>query len=183
MPGLDQSIFHWINGWPDFLGPLFYFLSMATKLWYGIALLVAITAFLLRQPKFRIPVGLAIISVIVGNFICDLFKKGLQWPRPCAVDPTTILRVEKLTSFGTASAHSANMAAVATVMWFVDKRWGAAWTVVAFLVGISRIYNGVHYPSQVLLGWSVGAFTSALLLLATRKLRGAHNQADDPERS
>lgn len=69
-----------------------------------------------------------------------------------------------MTSYGTASAHSANMAAIATALWMVlGWRWGLAWAVIALLTGLSRIYNGVHFPSQVLLGWTVGIFVGWLM--------------------
>ena len=35
-------------------------------------------------------------------------------------------------------------------------RWGAPWIVVALLVGVSRVYVGVHFPSQVVFGWTLG---------------------------
>ena len=183
MPGLDQSVFHWINGWPEWLRPIFYFLSYATKLWYGIALLVAVLIFLVRQPRFRVPVAVAWVGVALSNETCDILKASFQMLRPCVAEATLNLRVEKLTSFGTASAHSANMAAVAAALWFVDRRWGIAWSVIALLVGLSRIYNGVHYPSQVLLGWTVGALVSVGLMLATQRWWRAHNTSDEPERA
>jgi undecaprenyl-diphosphatase len=68
-----------------------------------------------------------------------------------------------LDSSGTSSAHSANMAAIATVMALETGRWGIPWIAVALLTGISRIYTGVHYPSQVLLGWTVGVLSGIIL--------------------
>jgi undecaprenyl-diphosphatase len=69
-----------------------------------------------------------------------------------------------LDSYGTASAHAANMAAVAFVTTYFLGKWGYPWIVVAFLTGLSRIYMGLHYPSQVLLGWFCGAFSAFLVI-------------------
>ena len=59
--------------------------------------------------------------------------------------------------------------AVAFVLTAVLGRWGWMWIPIAFFVGISRVYVGVHYPSQVLLGWLCGAFAGFLVVTMHRK--------------
>lgn len=81
------------------------------------------------------------------------------------------LRVERLTSFGTASSHAANMMAIACLFLFYKRIWGYWWLGIAVFTGISRIYVGVHYPYQVLYGWFVGAAVSGILIFIEQKLR------------
>lgn len=154
---LDISLFRWINRWPDELEPFFRFLSEATKIWPGRILLAAVLIFCLSRPRLRTAAILGLLAFPLANECCDLLKNSLRMPRPCVELPGVLLRGDLLTSFGTASAHSANMACIAAVFWTFDRKWGLAWTLVAFFTGLSRIYTGVHYPSQVLLGWAVGA--------------------------
>ena len=66
----------------------------------------------------------------------------------------------RLTSFGTSSAHAATMMAVAVAFLFYHRPLGYAWLAVALVTGYSRVYVGVHYPYQVLLGWLIGAFVA-----------------------
>ncbi len=154
---VDRQLFYAINGWPDALAPMFWFLSEATKQgWVRLAFLALFVAMLWRSPRSRAAAFLAVLAVALANEACDLLKAFFQMPRPSVELPDAIVRTARLTSFGTASAHSANMAAVAWVMTARLGRWGWVWIPIALLTGISRVYNGVHYPYQVLLGWVVG---------------------------
>ncbi len=116
--------------------------------------------FFLWRKDLRKPALLAMVSWPIANAACDALKYGFQGTRPCVDLPDVVMRVDKLTSFGTASAHSATMMSVAVAFLFYNRPFGIAWLIVAVMTGLSRIYVGVHYPYQVLLGWIVGAVTA-----------------------
>ncbi len=164
---MDTALFHWINRWPDGFAPVFVFLSDATKLPLGKGLLIGFAVLcLFLGPSWRRALLLSLAAVLLANGMTDVLKAALRDLRPCVELADVTLRVGRLTSFGTASAHSANMAAVAAIFW-AQTRWkGSFWIVIAFLTGLSRIYVGVHYPSQVLRGWLCGLF-AALIILKT----------------
>lgn len=90
--------------------------------------------------------------------------------RPCVELLDVNLHVAKLTSFGMPSAHSANMACIAAVFLWLCPRLGYVWGGIALLTGISRIYVGVHYPSQVLVGWTVGAAVGTIGVLIYKQI-------------
>lgn len=169
MHALDQQIFHWINGWPEAVNPLFHFFSEATKLTVVRILLVLLTGALIAiggKPRRAAILGLA--SVCLANPTTDVLKNAFQMLRPCVEISDAIIRVndgKPLTSFGTASAHSANMMALAVVFWYTTGwKGGAPWLIVALVTGLARIYVGVHYPSQVLFGWFTGAVCAMIVL-------------------
>jgi len=92
--------------------------------------------------------------------------------------PTLWIPAEVQHSFGFPSAHamaSATLAAVATALaWRGHWRWPILLlsTAFALMVGASRVYIGVHYPSDVLAGWCAGvAWAIAMHLLVFRSSR------------
>ena len=160
----DESLFRAINRGPEGLAPLMKFLSGAMELtWFRVFLALVIVGMVVIGKRSRRAAIQALVAFPLANGFTDLFKHGLPEHRPFQVLEDVILRVGWSDSMGTASAHSANMAAVATVMTFYLGPWGAIWIVTAALVGYSRIYNGAHYPHQVLLGWACGVVAGLLI--------------------
>ncbi|MEZ0327610.1 MAG: phosphatase PAP2 family protein [Fimbriimonas sp.] len=159
MQGLNDQVFRSINGWPEGLAPTMRFFSEATNfLWVKIALLLMLVGMIALGKKSRRAAVQALIAFPLANELTDVFKAQIPRHRPFQEIADMIHRSGWADSMGTASAHSANMAAVAYVFTYhLGWRWGAPWIVTALLTGLSRIYNGDHYPYQVLLGWSCGA--------------------------
>lgn len=184
MRDLDISLFRAINNWPESWASFFVPLSELTKWTGGRISLLALTAAMLWHKPTRAATVYALFSVPLANETTDIIKAGLPMARPCVDLADVNLHVKLLTSNGTASAHSANMMAVAFAMTYVAGwKWGLPWIIVAVLTGISRIYNGVHYPSQVLFGWTVGCLAAFAVIQAGRwiqRLRGAGSEGAEP---
>lgn len=132
--------------------------------WLGVRIFLALALiFFLWRKDLRKPAIVAMVSWPLANAACDAMKAGWRGTRPCVDFSDVVLRVEKLTSYGTSSAHSATMMAVAVAFFLYNRPLGIAWMVVAVMTGLSRIYVGVHYPYQVLLGWTTGAITALIV--------------------
>lgn len=161
----DEAIFRWINGgWSTpILDGVFWLFSLGIKTWpVRIGSLIFAGALILAK-QTRVAAIVSVAAAAVSNGMCDLVKYAYFGARPAATISDINVMGAALTSSGTVSAHSANMAAVATVFWLVaGKRWGLVWCLVAFLTGISRVYVGAHYPSQVVFGWALGAAVGAM---------------------
>ena len=91
-------------------------------------------------------------------------KDVLMQPRPCDIRPE--ICIEDASGYGLPSGHAQN----AVVFWGLPAwalRSGWAWAGaigLIFLIGFSRIYLGVHFPTDVLGGWAIGALILALYL-------------------
>jgi len=109
-------------------------------------------------------VGLRVAAMLLfSNVVNTFFKLLLHSPRPYWVDN----RVEAMigeTSFGMPSGHAQHAASVWGMLAAnIRRKWFTiVMVLVIFFIGLSRIYLGVHFTSDVIVGWAVGA----LLLLA-----------------
>ena len=95
-------------------------------------------------------------------------QSRLHSPRPYWVDQRVKVLFQSETSFGLPSGHAQTAASVWGIFAaHLKKKW-ARWLaiVVIFFIGFSRIYLGVHFTSDVLLGWLIGG----LLVLVFLKL-------------
>jgi undecaprenyl-diphosphatase len=162
--GWDLELFRAINGWPDSYKPFLGFFSQAFN-YLSVKILVAalVIGMIWAGGRARRTVVLALVAVGIANFSTDRFKEFLPQHRPFQVLQDCHLRAGWAPSFGTASAHAANMAAVACVFTLGLRYWGVPWILVAIFTGFSRVYVGVHYPHQVLLGWACGIVSGILV--------------------
>ena len=104
------------------------------------------------------------ILVLLSATLNVALKDVLMQPRPCEIRPE--ICIGDAQGYGLPSGHAQN----AVVFWGLPAHWlGSAWAwagaiALIFLIGFSRIYLGVHFPTDVLGGWAAGALILALYL-------------------
>jgi membrane-associated phospholipid phosphatase len=111
-------------------------------------------------------IGLRVgIILLLSASVNDALKLVFHGPRPYWYS-TDVIRYASETTFGVPSGH----AQIAFGVWgmlaaSIGKWWG--WLIailIILLIGISRLYLGVHFPHDVILGWLIGALLLWLVL-------------------
>ncbi|TVP88292.1 MAG: phosphatase PAP2 family protein [Thioalkalivibrio sp.] len=129
-----------------------------------ITLVLATTAFLLLAHRYRQALVLA-VAVGSGILANHLLKLWVSRPRPDAVEHLTTVYTPSFPS-GHAMLSMLVYLMLARVLVLVLVRGRADWAVhilaygfavlLAVVVGTSRIYLGVHWPTDVMAGWAFG---------------------------
>lgn len=98
------------------------------------------------------------VMLLISGGLNGILKLAFQGPRPYFYDPA-VQALSAETSFGLPSGHAQNSAAVWGLIAALSRS-RTIWVILSALVlviGISRLYLGVHFPTDVLAGWAIGA--------------------------
>ncbi|MFD5427659.1 bifunctional phosphatase PAP2/diacylglycerol kinase family protein [Streptomyces sp. NPDC127084] len=145
-------------------------------LWFGIgAGIWALGGVRGRRAAVRGVASLALASATVNT----LAKGAVRRARPLLDDVPIIRHLphQPVTS-SFPSGHAASAAAFATGVAMESRGWGAAVAPVAASVAFSRVYTGVHFPSDVLVGAALGVGAA----YAARGLVPSRSQLPAPAR-
>ena len=111
-------------------------------------------------------------DIRAGIFVCNGLKKTIGRPRPFSTLENVNLLAGKGPSASTPSSHAGNWAAgLAVTFLFYRSSWRFM-APLAATVGVARIYSGVHYPSDVLVGWGFGLAVGCGGLSSVRNVSG-----------
>ena len=113
--------------------------------------------------------GLRVLFLLIlTDFMASYCKQLLHQPRPYWVGGVKALAEES--TYGIPSSHASNTLVVwGLIANMIKKSWMWVITVLLlFLIGLSRLYLGVHFPQDVLGGWLIGL----VMLLVFLKYEG-----------
>ncbi|MGD1003543.1 MAG: phosphatase PAP2 family protein [Minisyncoccia bacterium] len=126
--------------------------------WLPYLLVLAFLVLVYYQKGWRRKVYLfceaALAIILARGIVTTAIQCFYHEPRPFSFYNFTPLISETGWSFP--SAHAAWFFALALVIWFANRKWGWWFFALAVLMGLARIYAGVHWPMDVVGGAAVG---------------------------
>ena len=161
---MDQGILLWIQDVlrNDFLTPIFTFI---TRLGDAGAIWIVISIGLLFHQKTR-KIGIMALCSLVAAFIIDnmILKNLIGRIRPYEMLSGLECLIDKPNDFSFPSGHTGSSFAVASILLLgLPKKYGIPAMILAALIGFSRLYVGVHYPTDVLCGAIIGIMIACIV--------------------
>jgi len=171
---MDVALFHFINDTISnaFLDQVMPIISNKLT-WiplYALFIIVAVVKF--KRQSWKVILAM-IITFAITDLTSNAIKHSLKNKRPNQVEEIfAIKRVEGGSGYSTPSSHAANHMAIAVVVGLLlSLKWG--WKLVlyawAILIGFSRIYNGVHFPSDIFIGFGLGGLIAIIVYLLYKR--------------
>lgn len=168
---MDVSLFLYIN---QGLHNTFLDASMLFITNRGYLLFIAVTTplFLKDWRNGFLVFALCIAGFIVTDSTVDILKHLIARPRPCEELQHVRLLVPCLASFSFPSGHASTYFAMASIIGYFFRRGAIPAFIIAALVAYSRIYVGVHYPSDVLGGAYFGVVMGGCIIAVHNRATG-----------
>ena len=166
---MDLVIFQTINQfalrwfWLDILAIFF-------ARYLGYILIICLAFFLIKSFKKYWPMIVqAILAMILARLvIVEIVRLFWSRSRPFVENNINVLLTHSPTS-SFPSGHAAFYFALATAVYFYNKKSGLLFFLAAILISFSRVFVGVHWPSDILAGAVVGIFSGWLVILFSRR--------------
>ncbi|WP_026564952.1 undecaprenyl-diphosphatase [Bacillus sp. UNC41MFS5] len=155
---MDVKLFHLINllsGRHLIIDKLMILISKKMKFVFFIILVIL----LFKKKNVTIEAVVSIMISLILHFIIKLFYFK---PRPFIKGRVDILSPSKFDS-SFPSKHTLLTFAVSTIVLFNQRILGSIMLGFSFLTGLSRIWVGHHYPSDIAGSAVLGSFTSAII--------------------
>jgi membrane-associated phospholipid phosphatase len=171
---IDNAVFYFINGslHNALFDPVMTFVTRHPPLLFSVLLLLLV-------PKYRtrlvLPVILSLLAFGLSDGVGGIIKNIVARPRPFEVLPY----VHKLVGAGGysfPSSHASNTFAFATGISYFFRGAAIPFLALAAIVSFSRIYVGVHYPSDVLGGMLWGVASFFIVLGVYRKIKSVYER-------
>ncbi len=171
---LDIDLFLWLNNFGS--EPFDKTWKIITEKWTSIPIYILVVYLLKRNYSWKVVGSItlaAVVMIIATDQLASFVKDMVQRPRPCHEDFISLGRfaAKRCGAFGFYSAHASSTAALVVLLGkYLQPYYKFAYLLLmiwALILSYSRIYLGVHYPSDILVGWLTGVSMGLLVVKLT----------------
>lgn len=163
---IDIKMLHYLNSNPHPILTSLVELSNVTAGYIAISMIVMILVWgWVKRDRYYLKQSTGMVaSALLTTLVTHVTKIVVSRPRPYISYPDLIVPLENLRSLSFPSGHTSAAFCAATALVMIFPKWRVA--IPAFLwagfAGYSRMYSGVHYPSDVLVGAMIGIGISVI---------------------
>ncbi len=158
---INQLVFRWL--WLDTLAIFF-------AKYFGYVLVFLLLLFLVKNFKKYWPMIIqAFLAAILARLvIVSVIRWLFDRPRPFVENHVNLL-VDRVNQSAFPSGHAAFFFAIATIIYFYNKKAGLLFFGASFFISSARVFVGIHWPSDILAGALVGILSAYLLIKIFQK--------------
>jgi len=158
---MNTSLFLLINGWAGKWGWLDWLMVFCAEYLLYVMILAILVYVIWNYRAWRDMALVAIGSAIIARFgVATLIRHFYYHARPYWVLTNTHLLLARETESSFPSGHTIFIFALATGVYQYNKKAGKWFFALACLVGFSRIFAGVHWSYDVVVGAILGILTA-----------------------
>ena len=101
-------------------------------------------------------------AILARGVFVNLIRQFLSRPRPFVGNQIYLL-IDHSNTPAFPSGHAAFYFAIATIVYLYNKKVGLVFFLAAFLISVARVFSGIHWPSDILVGSLLGIFSALIV--------------------
>jgi undecaprenyl-diphosphatase len=176
---LDEQLFVFLNSLGSERWDSLWLLATHELTWapfFGLLMYLVYRHFGLKN--MLVTMAVVVVTIIITDLLANLLKEGFERLRPCREEHLKeIIRsiAPRCGRYGYFSAHAASSMALAVFLGLLFRKTYKYLVLLllfcASIVGVSRIYLGVHYPLDILTGMVIGVMVGFLIHKVSQRFR------------
>ncbi len=167
---VDSLIFEKINGLAEKY-PILDTIAIFFAKYFDYFLFFLVVFFLLKNFKKYWRPALKVVSagILARLGFTEIIRFFYKRPRPFVENKVNLLLSHSTSDPSFPSGHAAFYFAISTIVYSYNKKAGYLFFVASFLISFSRVFVGIHWPSDILAGAIIGVFSGWFVLKLSKK--------------